>query len=168
MRPFRFCPSCGNSLSEPDNDSGAHCSRCDKTWYQNAAPTAGCVVVRGGRALITRRARDPEKDRFDIPGGFLQPDEDPVTAVRREVKEELGIEVEVSISDCMQMVPHRYGSDGDFVLAIGFLARHASGEPTPADDVAEVRWVGPDEIDDVDFAWDHDRDLVRKALTENE
>ena len=165
MDNFKFCPSCGGRLADPGNDSGAHCDSCDRTWYHNAAPTAGCVIVRDGKALITKRARPPEKGRYDIPGGFLEPDEDPVTGVKREVKEELSMDVDVDFSDIAHAVPHRYGENGSWVLAIGFVARAASGDPEPADDVEEVRWIGPAELDDVDFAWDHDKQLVRRALS---
>src|SRR5687767_3518129 len=164
MGSFRFCPRCGGELGPAGNDSGARCDNCEKTWYHNAAPTAGCVIVRGDKALITKRAREPEKGRFDIPGGFLDPDEDPVTGVKREIDEELGMTVEVTIEDLVQAVPHRYGADGDWTLAMGFVARSSSGEPEAADDVEEARWVTLDELDALDFAWDHDKELVRKAL----
>lgn len=162
---FKFCPRCATELQDPGNDSGAECRSCGKVWYHNAAPTAGCVMVRDGKALITKRAREPEKGRFDIPGGFLDPDEDPVTGLIREVDEELSMMVTVEISDLVQAVPHRYGADGDWVLALGFIGRDPIGEPQPADDVEEVRWVTLDELAGVDFAWEHDRDLVRKALS---
>lgn len=162
---FTFCPRCGSELEPVANDSGAHCDNCGKTWYYNMAPTAGAVIVRDGKALITKRARDPEKDRFDIPGGFLEVGEDPIAALGREVNEELGMEVEVTYDDLIQAVPHRYGADGDWVLAMGFVARGSSGDPVAADDVAEVRWVTLDELNEIDFAWAHDRELVRKALT---
>jgi NADH pyrophosphatase NudC (nudix superfamily) len=162
---FRFCPNCGTELEPAGNDSGAHCPNCDKTWYHNAAPTAGAVIVRDGKALITKRARPPEEGRFDIPGGFLDPDEDPVTGLKREINEELGMTIEVSFDDFVQAVPHRYGENGDWTLAMGFIVTEASGEPVAADDVAEVRWVDADELDEIDFAWDHDREMVRKALT---
>lgn len=164
MKPFRFCPACGATLADPDPEGGAHCDRCGRAWYRNMAPTAGAAIVREGRALATVRARDPEKGRLDIPGGFLGPTEDPLDGLRREVKEELGIEIEASIDDCLQMVPHQYGEDGDWVLAMGFRARWVSGEPNPADDVAEIRWLTADELDQADFAWEHDRDLLRRAL----
>jgi hypothetical protein len=38
------------------------------------------------------------------------------------------------------------------------------GEPSPADDVAGIRWISAEEIDDTDFVWEHDRRLVRIAL----
>lgn len=128
------------------------------------APTAGAAIVREGRALATVRARDPEKGKLDVPGGFLGPHEHPIAGLKREVREELGIEIEAEVTDVVAMVPHPYGPAGDIVLALGFKARWISGEPTPADDVAEVRWLTVDELDAADFAWDHDRELLRKGL----
>jgi ADP-ribose pyrophosphatase YjhB (NUDIX family) len=104
------------------------------------------------------------KGRFDVPGGFLLPGEDPIEGLKREVREETGTEIDASIADCLQIVPHTYGDEGDYVLSIGFRARLISGEPKPDDDVADLRWVTEEELDDLDFAWDHDRDLIRKAL----
>lgn len=122
------------------------------------------MIVSGGRALITKRGRDPEKGRYDVPGGFLQAGEDVLDGLRREIKEELGVEIEVDFGDFVHAIPHEYGDEGDHVLAMGFLARLASGEPRPADDVEEIRWVSLDELDEIPFAWDHDRELVRRAL----
>lgn len=164
MKPFRFCPACGSGLEEPDAEGGSSCPSCHRSWYRNAAPTAGCAIFRDGKVLVVRRARAPERGRFDVPGGFLKFKEDPVTAVRREVQEELGIEVELSEKDFIQAVPHKYGDEDEWVLALGFLARFVAGVPTPNDDVAEARWVSEDEVDEIDFAWSHDRDLVRKAF----
>lgn len=164
MKPFRFCPACGADLAEPDDEGGSSCPRCRRSWYRNAAPTAGCAVLHHGKVLVTRRARDPEKDRFDVPGGFLKYREDPVSGIKREVREELGIEVDLSEADFVQAVPHPYGDEDEWVLALGFLARLVSGVPEPNDDVAEALWIGEDEVDGIDFAWPHDHALVRKAF----
>lgn len=164
MKPFDYCPACGSGLATSDAESGRACPSCGRTWYRNSAPTAGCVIVRDGKALVTKRGVEPEKGRFDVPGGFLSAGEDPIEGLKRELREELGIEVEASVGDCVSMVPHTYGDEGDYVLALGFLARLVSGEPVAADDVADFRWVDVDEVDDLDFAWPHDRELVRKAL----
>lgn len=163
MKPFDFCPACATRLSWGQGEGG-ECPACGRTWYRNSAPTAGAAIVRDGRALVTLRAIEPEKGRWDVPGGFLSAGEEPIEGLRRELREELGIEVEVGIEDCVSMVPHPYGEEGDFVLALGFLARLVSGEPKAADDVADFRWVDLGEVDGLDFAWEHDRDLVRKAL----
>ena len=84
----------------------------------------------------------------------------------RPVREELGVEVEVEERPVL-LATHTYGPDGIWVLAISFRARLVDGEPSPADDVAGIRWVSAEDIDDLDFAWEHDRNLVRAAL-ENE
>lgn len=164
MKPFEFCPSCATELEDADDGAGKECPSCERRWYPNSSPTVGAAIVRDGRALITKRGREPEKGKFDIPGGFLEAGEEPLAGLRREIGEELGVEIDVSIDDVVQMETHRYGKDGGYVLAIGFFARMTSGEPTPADDVADIKWVSLGEVDDVDFAWEHDRELVRKAL----
>jgi hypothetical protein len=42
------------------------------------------------------------------------------------------------------------------------------GEPSRADDVAGIRWVSAEDIDEIDFAWEHDRNLVRTALEDGD
>jgi ADP-ribose pyrophosphatase YjhB (NUDIX family) len=164
MRPFRHCPLHGTALDDPDPEGGAYCPTCDRKWYRNMAPTAGAAIVKDGKALVTVRARDPERGKLDVPGGFLGPSEHPVDGLKREVREELGIEIEANVEDCISMVPHEYGDGGDMVLALGFKARWVSGDPRPADDVAGIQWLTDDELNEADFAWQHDRDLLRRAL----
>lgn len=166
MKPFDFCPSCATRLGLSDDGEGKQCPSCGRAWYRNSAPTTGCAIVSGGKALITKRAKEPEKGLWDIPGGFLHAGEEVLEGLRREVKEELGIAIDVTLDDLVSMEPHIYGEGGDYVLAMGFMARHASGEPRPADDVEEFRWVALEEIDDFPFAWEHDKALVRRALEE--
>ncbi|HEV2754189.1 MAG TPA: NUDIX domain-containing protein [Actinomycetota bacterium] len=163
---FRFCPVDGTALEEPDKDGGTRCPSCGRSWYRNSSPVVGCVIVRGGRALATVRGIEPHKGKLDMPGGFLLNGEDPLDGLKREIREELGIEIEVDASDLVQMAPHVYAHEDDFNLALGFRARWVSGEVTPADDVADVRWVSPGEIDDLEWAWEHDRELVRKVLSD--
>ena len=161
--PFRFCPADGTRLGEPRASGGASCPLCGRSWYRNSAPAVGAAIVEGGKALVTVRAMQPEKGKVDVPGGFLDVGEHPVDGLKREVREELGVEVEVEERPVL-LAPHTYGKDGIWVLAIGFLARITGGEPGAADDVAEIRWVSADDVDDIDFAWEHDRGFIRAAL----
>lgn len=164
MKPFKFCPACGGELDAPDPEGGGWCPSCNRSWYRNSAPTVGAAIVSNGKVLVTVRGREPEKGRLDVPGGFLRAGEDPLTGLRRELREELDVEIDVDNSDFVQAVPHRYGPEGDFVLSLGFRARLSSGDPRPADDVADVMWVTYAQLDDLDFAWPHDRRLVKGAL----
>jgi 8-oxo-dGTP diphosphatase len=163
LRPFVYCPSCAGRLA-PDED-GLECPSCRRRWYRNSAPAAGAAIVHEGRVLVTQRGIEPHRGDYDIPGGFLGAGEHPVTALKRELREELGLEIETSVGDCISMVPHTYGDEGDYVLALGFLARWVGGEPRAADDVAAFRWVTAEELEELPFAWEHDRDMARQALT---
>jgi NADH pyrophosphatase NudC (nudix superfamily) len=163
---FRFCPVDGSSLEDPDKEGGARCPSCGRSWYRNSSPVVGCVIVHEGRALATVRGIDPHRGKLDMPGGFLLNGEPPVEGLKREIEEELGIRIDVTEDDLVQMEPHPYAHEDDFNLALGFRARWVSGEIVPADDVADVRWVSRGEIDAVDWAWEHDRELVRKVLSD--
>lgn len=160
----RYCSVCGAALGEPDGDGGIPCRACGRVHYVNPAPTVGAAIVAGGRALVTLRARAPHAGRFDVPGGFVHAGEDVFEALRREVREELGVAIESTPADFIQASPHRYGDDGDWVLSLGFAARLVGGEPRPADDVADIRWVDEAELARLDFAWEHDRALLVEAL----
>jgi 8-oxo-dGTP diphosphatase len=111
------------------------------------------------------RAGEPEKDRLDLPGGFLEVGEHPVDGLVREAKEELGVKIEV-VDAPILLATFTYGVDGEYALAIGFRARIVEGSPVPTDDVAQIKWVSSDELDDLDFAWEHDREMVRAVLME--
>ncbi|CAN5657365.1 hypothetical protein BH24ACT26_BH24ACT26_22990 [soil metagenome] len=164
MKPFNFCPSCAASLHNRDEEGAARCASCGRLWYRNPAPTVGCVMVRDARALVTVRARAPEKGRTDAPGGFLHVGEDPLDGLKREVREELGVDVDVTHEDFIQAAPHRYGADGDWLLSLGYAVRRVSGEPTASDDVESIEWVVEGQLDGLDWAWGHDLVLVRRAL----
>jgi ADP-ribose pyrophosphatase YjhB (NUDIX family) len=164
MRPFNFCPACGARLDVPGAEGAARCPSCGRVWYRNPAPTVAAAIVRDARALVTIRARSPHRGKVDVPGGFLGVAEQPLDGLRRELREELGVEIDVGEDDYVQAVAHQYGDEGDWLVSMGFTARLASGEPRPADDVAEVKWIGGDDIEALEWAWEHDRALVRKAL----
>jgi len=162
--PYRFCPADGTRLEAKAGESrGSACPTCGRSWYRSSAPAVGAAIVDGDRVLVTVRGIEPEKGRLDLPGGFVEVDEHPRDALAREAREELGVEVEVEERP-MLLAVHTYGTDGEYVLAIGFRAWIVSGDPNPADDVAEIRWVTADEIDALDFAWEHDRRIARRAL----
>jgi ADP-ribose pyrophosphatase YjhB (NUDIX family) len=161
--PYRFCPADGTRLEAPRPSGGTSCPLCGRSWYRSSAPAVGAVIVEDGKALVTVRAGEPEKGRLDLPGGFLEVGEHPVDGLVREAREELGVEIEVACPPIL-LENHRYGPDGAYVLAIGFRASIVEGEPNPTDDVANVRWISAEELDAADFAWEHDREMVRGAL----
>jgi 8-oxo-dGTP diphosphatase len=129
------------------NGETARCGECDFAVYSSPEPTAGALVLDGsGRVLLARRAFDPEAGKWDLPGGFLAHGEEPLDALRRELREEAGIEIEPL--ELVGIWADRYGGDPEATATVNlyWTARISSGEPTPADDVAELRWFSLDEL----------------------
>lgn len=103
------------------------------------------AIVRGGRVLAARRSGPPEMaGRWELPGGKAEPGEPPTDALVREIAEELGCEVEVT-GWLRGATP--IGETHELRAAVARLVR---GEPAPTEHDL-VRWLGRDELDDVDW-----------------
>jgi ADP-ribose pyrophosphatase YjhB (NUDIX family) len=162
MYAFRFCPDCGANLPELIEADGAlsqTCPTCTAVHWRNAKPCAGALVVSDGRVLLGRRAVDPAKGAWDIPGGFLEPWELPGHAAVREVLEETGLVVRADDTP-FTVVIDTY-ADRDYTLNLYYLAEIVGGSPQPADDLAELRWFAPNELP-TDLAFAHCAEVLNK------
>lgn len=103
----RYCPRCGaEGLTSPDPKL-VDCPSCGFHFYLNsAAAVAGYVIDDQGRLLLGRRARDPGKGLLGPPGGFLDFGETAEEAVRREIREETGMDVRIKAY--LGSFPNRY------------------------------------------------------------
>lgn len=137
---WRFCPICGEAIDSADGR--AECRACGYVAYANAVPGVEAVCIDDdGRVLLGRRAFDPGKGLWDLPGGFLGENELPLEGLRREVREETGLEVEPVDFLGFWLEPY----DGRVVLCLTWTAR-VRGEGRAADDLVELRWFAPDEL----------------------
>jgi len=142
---WRYCPRCREELR--GGGDRVECRACGFVAYANPKPTATALVVDGdGRLLLGRRAIEPDKGLWDLPGGFIEEDEHPLDALRRELREETGLEIEPLGLFGVWM--DRYGGDSTAVSTMNLVwtARVLSGDPSPADDVSELRWFARDEL----------------------
>jgi ADP-ribose pyrophosphatase YjhB (NUDIX family) len=94
--------------------------------------------------LLARRAVEPFLGYWDTPGGFVEPGESLEQCIRRELREEAAIEIEVG--RLVGSFPDTYGPAGDATVNAFFECRLVSGEPAPDDDVAELRWFERDAL----------------------
>ena len=142
---WRWCPRCRHELR--GSELRLECEACGFVAYPSSKPTAGALVGDGyGRVLLARRAVEPFKGRWDIPGGFLDEGEHPLDGVRRELREETGLEVEPL--EFLGVWMDRYGgeSTAEATLNLYWTARVEAGEAHPSDDVDVLRWFEPDEL----------------------
>jgi ADP-ribose pyrophosphatase YjhB (NUDIX family) len=147
LESWKHCPRCGTGIEPLDGGARIECPVCGLHVYASSKPTAsGLVLDDEGRILLARRAQEPDKGKWDLPGGFLDEGEDPRDGLRRELLEETSLEVEPL--EFFDVVVDRYGEadDAQWTLNLYWTCRVLRGTPTPADDVDELRWFGRDEL----------------------
>ena len=145
LAEWEFCPRCKTELRVEERR--VECPSCGFVAYANPKPTASALCVDDeGRLLLARRAIDPHKGAWDVPGGFVEEDEHPLDTLRRELREETSLEIEPL--DFFGVWMDRYGGDStaQSTLNLVWTARVVGGDPQPDDDVAELRWFGADEL----------------------
>jgi NAD+ diphosphatase len=92
-KPFNYCPACGSSEISFSDMKKLVCRDCSLTYYQNVAAAAAAILECDKKVVLIKRAREPGKGKLDLPGGFVNPNESAEEALRREIEEELKIEV---------------------------------------------------------------------------
>ena len=125
----------------------------------------GAVIVREGLALLVRRATEPLKDEWSVPGGVLELGEKLRVGAAREAFEETGLTVEVGdVLDVFDSIfPDADGRTQYHFVLIDFLCRPIAGETTAGSDVSEVRWVKAEELAELKLR-DSIAEVVRKGL----
>ena len=148
---WRSCPRCRSDL-EPA-DGRVECRACGFVAYANPAPTACAICLDGdGHVLLGRRAHEPYRGRWDLPGGFLEEDEHPLDCLRRELREETGLAVEAGAFVGVWIDRYGPGERDRTTLNLYWEARVVGGELRAADDVSDLGWFpldglpGPDEL----------------------
>ncbi len=112
----------------------------------------GGFVHRDGKVLLIKRKFEPNRGKWAPPGGLLEVGEAPEEGARREVREELGLEVEV---ERLLHVANEVIRDGEgkikfhFVL-IDYLMRPLGEKVTLNDESEEFGWFNPSEIGRID------------------
>ncbi len=96
---MNFCPRCGTPLvsqMEGGRERPA-CPAPDCRYFHFGDYSIGCggVVIRDGKGLLIQRGINPNRGAWQLPGGYVEADEDIVEAVQREVLEEAGVEAKV-------------------------------------------------------------------------
>jgi len=129
-------------------------SRPGMTLPQTPALATDCVVFdRLGRVLLIRRGHEPGAGKHALPGGFVKIGETVISACRREVKEETGIDVAeltlVGVYSDIDRDPRGH------IVSVAFMTELANEtRPRVGSDAMSAEWV---DTRDVDLAFDHAR-----------
>ncbi len=137
-RTHRFCGRCGGATAHHERDRARQCPGCGLVSYPRVSPAVIVLVSRGDRFLLARNASFPGK-RYSIIAGFVEAGETLETAVVREIREEVGIEVRNVAYFGSQPWPFPHS------LMVGFTAEHASGEiAIDGEEIVDAGWYRAD------------------------
>lgn len=128
-----------------DDQPCPHCGR-----YKNRGLSVDAVIVRGDKILLGKRKGEPFKGYWGIFGGFVGSDETAEDALRRETKEESGLDV---ISSDLIGVYSDPARDPRGTVTVAYAVR-VRGEPKAGDDIEDVKWVHIDDLPD-NLPFDH-------------
>jgi NAD+ diphosphatase len=140
-RTHRFCGVCGAPTALRDDERSRACTACDFRAYPRHSPAVIVLITRGDdEVLLGRSARFPE-GMYSTLAGFVDPGESAEEAVRREIREEAGIEITEPVWFGSQSwaFPHS--------LMLGFTAEWASGEiSADEDELEDLQWFTRDAL----------------------
>jgi ADP-ribose pyrophosphatase YjhB (NUDIX family) len=163
FRHFQFCPKCGQRRDESPSAALFQCGSCGFAYYFNPAIAAAAIVLGPDvRALFIRRAKDPAKGKLAMPGGFIDIGETAEEGLRREVREEVNLELTSLRYLCSQLNSYPYRGVTYPVLDLFFVGHVITpGAVTALDGVENFCWLEPAKVDPAEIAFPS----MRKALT---
>jgi len=162
---LKYCPRCAGTLvvSEVRGSRRLRCPDCSYILYMGPAAVACVLAERDGQILFVLRKYDPGKGKWCLPAGFMEAGEQPDESAAREVKEETGLDVEIT------GVYDAWATDEDPrtpVISIAFTARVVGGVLAAGDDAEDARFFRMDSIPDPIAFEDHVR-VVRSYIEEH-
>lgn len=120
-RDHQFCGRCGSRTAPVAGERARRCPECGLTAFPRLSPAIIVLIERGDRVLLARGHGMPA-GRHGIVAGFVEPGESLEEAVRREVWEEVGLDIDDVRYFGSQAWPFPHA------IMIGFTAKHAAGE----------------------------------------
>jgi NAD+ diphosphatase len=139
----RYCGRCATETVLGAGERVRLCPRCDAHFHPRIPPAVIVLVTRGDELLLARNVRFPP-GRFSAVAGFVEPGESLEQAARREVREEVGVE----LADLRYFgsQPWPFGRS----LMVGFVAEHAGGDiHVDGGEIVEAAWFRADRLPDL-------------------
>ena len=119
-----------------------------RAYPQRPFLAVSAAIVRDGRVLVVRRARNPALNLYTLPGGVVETGETLLQAVAREVREETALTIEpVALSGHREaIVRDAQGRVERHFVILCFAARWLAGEPVLNEELDDARWLDPAEL----------------------
>ena len=162
-----YCYQCGSELDYQfvDHREREVCSQCGWVHYAQLKVGAAVIIEQDGKLLLLQRAQEPWVGSWMIPAGYVEADEDPIDAAKREVLEETGLVVELG-----DLIKAYYFDDDPRGNGVAFVYRatkifgeiHLNGEAT------NVRYFAYDETPSFLTKGGHDKIIAEWSLQKSQ
>lgn len=127
----------------------------------------GALIIDGDRIVLNERGREPLKGQWSLPGGLVEVGENLEDAIRREVREETGLEVDVlRVAAVFERIQHDEAGRVEYhFVVVDYLCRATGGTLAAGDDASRVAWVHREELDRYELA-EGTRGVIEKVFGE--
>jgi len=154
-RIHQYCGLCGAGTVPSSVERARHCNQCGQVYYPRIAPAVIVAVVRGDEILLGHAHRFPRGELYSVLAGFVEPGESLEECVRREVREEAGIELRNIRYFSSQPWPFPHS------LMVGFTAEYAGGDVrVETSELRDVGWFGVHALPDIPDRRSISRELI--------
>ena len=168
MKELGFCRECGARLDRKMSEGRERffCPECGEIRYRNASPVAGVFVTRGDEILMIKRGHEPQKGTWSLPAGYLEFDEKPVEAARRELEEETGLKTEAEDLELVKGIQLEHPDQYVVGFAYTVPLEKASGTIKAGDDAEDTRFFRLEEMEDRSSSFESPRiiEAARQAV----
>ncbi len=164
---YKFCPLCKGKLES--KKAGLYvCSSCGFHFYNNPKPTTAIFLINTAKEiLLVKRNREPKKDCWDSPGGFIEIGETAEDSAKREVKEELGIAIKTLFYIGSFPGTYLYQGINYSTLCLAYFVK-LKKEPSfvlEREEIKEARFFKKDEIPWEKIAFEDVKAALKKLLS---
>jgi len=143
QRNHKYCGNCGTPMEDKKDERAKECPKCGLINYPRISPAVIVAVLKGNQILLARSRRFPG-GYYSVLAGYVEPGETLEECVRREVFEEVGIDVKNIQYFGSQPWPF---PDSQM---IAFTADYSSGDIKPDEsEIVDARWFSPDNLPEI-------------------
>ncbi|GAA5099481.1 NUDIX domain-containing protein [Chryseobacterium ginsengisoli] len=168
MKILKYCPSCGKESLNWDGEKKWSCPNCNFTLYNNVAGAVAVVIRHNDEIYLTRRNRDPKKGKLDLAGGFVDPKESAEETCKRELFEELQLDVDISNLKYLTSLPNVYQYKEIDYNTIDLFYEYNVQEKFEVNlelsEISEAVWIPLKELDLEDIAFDSQKKFFEEYL----
>ncbi|UOE37890.1 NUDIX hydrolase [Chryseobacterium oryzae] len=168
MKVLKYCPNCGNETLLWDQEKKWSCPECSFTLYNNVAGAVAVVIRYKDEIYLTRRNQEPKKGKLDLAGGFVDPKESAENTCKRELFEELKLQIDTHNLKYLTSLPNVYQyKEIDYNTIDLFYEYEVSSKfevNLELSEISEVVWIPLKDLKLDEIAFDSQKNFFQDYL----